>query len=44
MTDEALSVLYKIKDDDIFQKFYFIGGTALSYYLNHRVSYEKNNF
>lgn len=40
MTEEVLNVLHKIKDDDIFQNFYFIGGTALSYYLNHRISYD----
>ncbi|WP_419767626.1 nucleotidyl transferase AbiEii/AbiGii toxin family protein [Arcobacter sp.] len=39
MTSNVIKVLDKIKDSSIFQdELYFIGGTALSYYLNHRVS------
>ena len=39
MTSNTLSVLHKIKDLDLFQdELYFIGGTALSYYINHRIS------
>ncbi|WP_419766179.1 MAG: nucleotidyl transferase AbiEii/AbiGii toxin family protein [Arcobacter sp.] len=39
MTFNVIKVLDKIKDSSIFQdELYFIGGTALSYYLNHRVS------
>ena len=32
----------KIKNDNLFENFYFIGGTALAYYLNHRISYDIN--
>ncbi len=40
MTQEVKSLLNNIQDDEIFKDFYFIGGTALSYYLNHRISYD----
>jgi predicted nucleotidyltransferase component of viral defense system len=41
MTNEIKELLEKIKDNNLFDgdDFYFVGGTALSYYLNHRVSY-----
>lgn len=39
MTASVIDVLEKIKELDIFEdELYFIGGTALSYYINHRVS------
>ena len=39
MTSNVINVLYKIKDLDIFEdELYFVGGTALSYYIKHRVS------
>lgn len=40
MTDIAKNLLDKIKNDELFQKhkFIFVGGTALSYYIQHRVS------
>lgn len=39
MTSDVIRVLNKIKDSLIFQdEFYFVGGTALSYYINHRIS------
>jgi len=39
MTANVKQVLDKIYNDNIFNdELYFIGGTALSYYLNHRVS------
>jgi predicted nucleotidyltransferase component of viral defense system len=39
MTANVIRVLDKISNNEIFQdELYFIGGTALSYYLNHRVS------
>ena len=39
MTSNVIRVLNKIKDSLIFQdELYFVGGTALSYYINHRIS------
>lgn len=39
MTSSVLSVLDKIKNLEIFtEELYFTGGTALSYYVNHRIS------
>lgn len=39
MTSNVIKVLNKIKDSLIFQdELYFVGGTALSYYINHRIS------
>jgi len=40
MTDLAKNLLDKIKNDELFKKypFVFVGGTALSYYIQHRVS------
>lgn len=42
MTNEIKKLLEKICNNEIFNEedYYFIGGTALSYYLNHRVSYD----
>jgi hypothetical protein len=42
MTNEAKELLEKIKNHPLFDAdtFFFIGGTALSAYLNHRVSYD----
>lgn len=39
MTSSVIKVLDKIKDSSIFEdELYFVGGTALSYYINHRIS------
>lgn len=39
MTANVIEVLEKIKSLDILEdELYFVGGTALSYYLNHRIS------
>jgi predicted nucleotidyltransferase component of viral defense system len=39
MTSDVTAVLNTIKDLQIFDdELYFVGGTALSYYLNHRIS------
>lgn len=39
MTSSVINVLNKIKDLDIFEDdLYFVGGTALSYFIKHRVS------
>jgi predicted nucleotidyltransferase component of viral defense system len=39
MTSSVINVLDKIKDSLIFEdELYFVGGTALSYYINHRIS------
>lgn len=40
MTTKVIETLNKIKELDVFEKqpLYFIGGTALSYYLKHRIS------
>ena len=39
MTYNVISTLNKIKDLEVFRdELYFIGGTALSYFINHRVS------
>ena len=39
MTDNVKQALDKIKDNKIFNdELYFSGGTALTYYLNHRIS------
>jgi len=42
MTNEIKSLLEKIEQSDIFERhpLYFIGGTALSVYLDHRISYD----
>ena len=46
MTLEAKALLERIKDDPLFEikegccHIYFAGGTALSYYLDHRISYD----
>lgn len=42
MTNEIKELLEKIGQDDIFKKYqlYFIGGTALCVYLDHRISYD----
>ena len=42
MTREIENLLIKIQNHSIFEKypFYFIGGTALSVYLDHRISYD----
>jgi hypothetical protein len=39
MTSNVLKALEKIKDLDLFEsELYFTGGTALSHYINHRIS------
>lgn len=39
MTSNVIKVLNQIKDSSIFEdELYFVGGTALSYYINHRIS------
>ncbi len=39
MTVNVQNVLNKINNNEIFNdKLYFVGGTALAYYLNHRIS------
>ena len=39
MTTNVNNVLTKIYDNDMFEdELYFVGGTALAYYLNHRIS------
>ncbi len=42
MTHEIKALLQKIEQSDIFERYplYFIGGTALSVYLDHRISYD----
>ena len=42
MTKEIKVLLEKIKDNALFEKYplFFIGGTALSTYLDHRISYD----
>jgi predicted nucleotidyltransferase component of viral defense system len=42
MTNEVTKALLNIKDDELFSDapLYFVGGTALSYYINHRLSYD----
>jgi len=42
MTDGIKNLLDKIADSDMFERypFYFIGGTALATYLDHRISYD----
>ena len=42
MTPEIKEQLKLIKNNSIFEEddFYFIGGTALSFYLDHRISYD----
>lgn len=42
MTNEIKELLKKIEHSDIFERhpLYFIGGTALSVYLDHRISYD----
>ena len=39
MTSNVISALNKIKDLEVFKdELYFIDGTALSYFIDHRVS------
>lgn len=39
MTSNVIKALDKIKDSSIFEdELYFVGGTALSFYINHRIS------
>ena len=39
MTSNVISALNKIKNLEVFKdELYFIGGTALSYFINHRIS------
>ena len=40
MTADVITLLDEIKDLDIFETepLYFVGGTALAYYLEHRIS------
>ncbi len=40
MMENIKNILYKFEKDELFDKFYFIGGTALSSYLDHRISYD----
>lgn len=42
MTEDIKTLLKKIEHKDIFEQYplYFIGGTALSTYLDHRISYD----
>lgn len=40
LNSEIICLLKKLENDSIFDEFYFIGGTALAYYLNHRISYD----
>jgi predicted nucleotidyltransferase component of viral defense system len=42
MTNDTMGLLKKIEHSDIFElhPLYFIGGTALSVYLDHRISYD----
>jgi hypothetical protein len=38
MTSSVIKVLDKIKNSSIFEdELYFVGGTALSFYINHRI-------
>lgn len=40
MTADVIALLEQIKEIDVFEThpLYFVGGTALSYYLEHRIS------
>ena len=40
MLKEIETLLETFAQDDVFAEYYFVGGTALAYYLNHRVSYD----
>ena len=40
MLEKIDALLKNFSNDKIFGDFYFIGGTALAYYLNHRISYD----
>ncbi len=40
MLKDIESLLEKFSNDDLFSEYYFVGGTALAYYLNHRISYD----
>jgi predicted nucleotidyltransferase component of viral defense system len=40
MLKDIQILLEKLKNDEIFKAFYLCGGTAISYYLNHRMSYD----
>ena len=40
MLKEIERLLELFANDDLFSEYYFIGGTALAYYLNHRISYD----
>ena len=40
MLIDIKTLFEKFKNDNLFENFYFIDGTALAYYLNHRISYD----
>jgi len=40
MLQNIKELFLKFSQDEFFKDFYFTGGTALSYYLNHRISYD----
>jgi predicted nucleotidyltransferase component of viral defense system len=40
MLKKQKELLDKFSNEEIFNNFYFVGGTAIAYYLNHRISYD----
>jgi predicted nucleotidyltransferase component of viral defense system len=40
LLEEIEKLLEQFVNDELFNEYYFLGGTALSYYLNHRISYD----
>ena len=40
MLQNIKELLYNFSNEPIFKDFFFVGGTALSYFLNHRISYD----
>ena len=40
MLSNIKKLLLKFSKEPLFENFYFVGGTALAFYLNHRISYD----
>ncbi len=44
LTDSTLSLYKELSENDFFSNFTFVGGSAIAYYLNHRLSEDLDFF